>query len=252
MRIPRKQSPADIYHIIARGTGQQLIFEDDEDRRVFLGLLALAIKDNGAELYAWCLMGNHFHLLVHAPLETISAVMQRLCRSYAMWFNGRTGRSGHLFQERFRSEPIADEAYLLTVVRYIHENPQKAGLAVTREYRWSSYREYVGRGGRALCSTDFVLGVFGGVERFEMFHRQSHGEDGCLDIDAARNATRSMPDSRAIELARELLPEMPLSDIKALPAQERNRRLAMLKDAGLSIRQIQRLTGLGRNIIADA
>lgn len=253
MRIPRKQSPANIYHLVARGTGQQLIFVDDEDRLVFLGLLSSAIKDERAELFAWCLMGNHFHLLIHAPLETISIIMQRVCRLYAVWFNEKTGRNGHLFQERYRSEPITDDAYLLTVVRYIHENPQQAGLAATQEYPWSSYREYIGKPiGRSRTSTSFVLALFGGKEQFALFHSQNHSQISCLDIGDIRNSTRPMPDSVAITRAEKVLGGLPLSEIKALPFEQRQKQLRSLKDAGLSIRQIQRLTGIGRNTIADA
>ena len=168
MRIPRVQSTADIYHVIARGTGRQIIFEDDDDRQRFLMYLSAALRDAGAELLAWCLMENHVHLLIHAPLPDLSAAMRRVCGTYALRFNAKTGRVGHLFQDRFKSEAVSDDAYLMTVVRYIHENPAKAGVGAVDAYPWSSYREYVGA--PVLCTTDFVLEVFGGVDNFAAFH----------------------------------------------------------------------------------
>ena len=176
--------------------------------------------------------------------------MHRVCGLYAQWFNNRTGRTGHLFQERFKSEPVSDDAYLLTVVRYIHENPQKAGLGAMGTYRWSSFSEYAYRS--RICTTDYVLDIFGGKEQFLRFHAQSHAERRCMDIDGPRNATRPMPDSRALSLARDVLGGMPLADIKAMPKGTRNTLLRRMKDAGLSIRQIERLTGISKNIVEYA
>ena len=250
MRASRKQSTADIYHVIARGTGRQLIFETEEDRRRFLKLMADALQETEADLYAWCLMNNHVHLLVHASLQDLADFMHRVCGPYAQWFNLKTGRVGHLFQERFKSEPISDDAYLKTVVRYIHENPEKGGVAPTSRYRWSSYREYVGSPG--ICRTDFVLGVFGGVEAFKRFHAEPHEDFACLEVDLDRSATRPMSDESTNEAVLRALGTIPVHTVKALPIERRNECIRALREAGLSIRQIERLTGLGRNTIARA
>lgn len=248
MRIPRAQSTADIYHVIARGSGRQIIFEDDDDRQRFLMLLSEALRDVGAELYAWCLMDNHVHLLIHAPLTELSAAMRRACGAYAQRFNAKTGRVGHLFQDRFKSEPVSDNAYLMTVVRYIHENPAKAGVGTVAAYPWSSYSEYMGR--PVLCTTDFVLGAFGGIDGFASFHHCEHANDPCLDVESTRSTTRAMPESRAMAVAAEVLGSRKLHEVKELPRGERNRVLCAMKAAGLSVRQIERLTGIGRGVIA--
>ena len=250
MRVPRTQSTADIYHVIARGTGRQIIFEDDDDRQRFLMYLSSAIREAGAELLAWCLMENHVHLLIHAPLPDLSAIMKRVCGAYALRFNAKTGRVGHMFQDRFKSEAVSDDAYLMTVVRYIHENPAKAGVAAVDAYLWSSYREYVGS--PVLCSTDFVLGVFGGVDNFAAFHLCEHANDACMDVEGVRSATRAMPEARALEAASDVLGGCSIGDVKALPRASRDAALCALKDAGLSVRQIERLTGIGRGVIAKA
>lgn len=112
MRAQRAVSEAEIYHVISRGTGRQLIFECDGDRERYLALLGRAARQRQAVLYAWCLMGNHVHVLVRAPLERLSAMMRELNSSYAIWFNAKSGRVGHLFQGRFKSEPVDSDAYL--------------------------------------------------------------------------------------------------------------------------------------------
>lgn len=138
MRVARKQSEFDIYHVISRGTSQQIIFEDRADYEEFLKLLEAETKEGDFELYAWCLMSNHVHMLVHATLEVMALRMRRLLGTYAMYFNKKSGRVGHLFQDRFLSEPVYNDAHFLTLVRYIHQNPVKARIADVNQYQWSS------------------------------------------------------------------------------------------------------------------
>ncbi len=250
MRTVRKQCESEIYHVIARGAGRQLIFEDDGDREFFLTLLEKHARERSVDVLAWCLMGNHFHLLVHAPMERVSLCMKDLCGLYAQHFNKVHARVGHLFQERFRSEPVADEGYLAMVVGYIHFNPDKAGLADYKRYPWSSYAEYLGKSRkRQICAKELVLGHFGGLDAFKEFHKSHAAEAQAMDVDAPRSPTRSMPDGDAIALAEDILEGRGLGEVKALPRSERNFVLRKLLDAGLSIRQIERLTGVGRGVV---
>ena len=249
MRTARKQSKADIYHVVARGTGQQIIFEDDADRKKFLELLKKATEAGDFELYAWCLMSNHVHMLVHATLEAMALRMRSLLSGYAAYFNMKTGRVGHLFQDRFLSEPVDDEEYLLTLVRYIHQNPARPGIARTEHYRWSSYREYLQ--GNGISSVSFPLAVFGNIEEFERMHETLVKEGSCLDVGEGR-PVRALPDEEALVLAQDLLGSVRLDTLKNLPVGERNTHLAALKRAGFSGRQIARLTGIGRGPIQRA
>ena len=140
-RAQRKKSSTGIYHLVARGIGQGLIFEQDEDYAQFLSFLRETKKQSCFTLYAYCLMGNHFHLLLKEGAEPISLVFKRLGVRYAQWFNRKYERSGHLFQNRFGSEPVEADAYFLTVLLYLYQNPVNAGICrETTDYEWSSRR----------------------------------------------------------------------------------------------------------------
>ncbi len=247
MRTPRKESASNIYHVVARGTGRQLIFEDDDDRRCFLAIMSHALRRFDVEVFGWCLMGNHVHLLLHGHIAGISKAMQVLLGTYALKFNEQTGRSGHLFQERFSSEPIDSDEYLLSALRYIHQNPDKARIATYDSYPWSSYAEYLGEAGP--CSTDFILSLFGSRQEYEAFHRIQSDESGFLDITCGRSATRPMPDEDAIRIANGILDDVPLPAIKSLDRSTRDGLIAKLLNVDLSVRQIERLTGVSRGII---
>ena len=246
MGAQRKRSEADIYHVVTRGTGRQLIFEDDADRRRFLTALVKRLAEEHVELYAWCLMSNHVHLLLRAPLEQISASMRKALGEYALYFNDKSGRTGHLFQARFGSEPVTSDEQLLAAVCYIHNNPVKAGMSSAENYPWSSFGEYVGEA--RYCQTSFVLDVAGGVEELRRLHHDL-GPAAPLGPGSHRNATRAMPDACAISLAKTTLGEIRLEDVKSLEPGPRREAILLLKQAGLSVRQIERLTGIGRNII---
>ena len=247
MRVARKRSEADIYHVLTRGTGQQIIFENDADHEEFLRLLGAEAKEGDFELYAWCLMSNHVHMLVHAPLEALAQRMRHLLGGYAMYFNKKSGRVGHLFQDRFLSEPVNDDAYLITVVRYIHQNPVKAKIADVDKYQWSSYREYLQGGG--ICDTNFPLAVFGSLKEFERLNRLPlDATVTCLEVSGNR-PVRVMPDEDAAIYASDLLGGIKLDTLKAFPVKERDGCIAELRRAGFSVRQIARLTGIGKGSI---
>lgn len=254
MRSPRKQCESNMYHVVARGTGRQLIFENDSDRTCFLGLLSEKACETNCVIYAWCLMGNHIHVLVHAPIKDVSRCFKMVCGKYAQAFNARHGRTGHLFQERFKSEPVPDDSYFQTVVRYIHMNPEKAGLASCTQYRWSSFGEYVAsKRSSALCDRDYVLDIFGGVEQFMRFHQVKDDDAVCIDTETA-GKTRPMHDEDALALVQRILDEMDLadstpSDLKAVEKELRDDAIRRMSKAGLSIRQIERLTGIGRGVV---
>ena len=243
-RCARAKSESGFYHVIAKGSGGQNLFEGAYDYRAFLELLAKACEKGGVRVIAYCLMSNHVHLLLEDAEGRLGEVMKSVLTGYAQRFNKLGDRVGHVFQQRFKSQPIEDEGYLLQAIRYIHNNPAKAGICPAEDYPWSSYREYVGA--PVLVDTTLALELCGGVEGFVAFIA-SEGEEGYH----FRERTR-LSDAEARQLAARILGEIALTDLKAMERGRRNALLFDLKDAGLSISQIQRLTGIGRGVIARA
>lgn len=249
MRSRRKPSNIDIYHVMVRGVGRQIIFEDDYDRQSYLsGLKEMAAKYD-IEVLAWCLMANHVHLLLHASMDMVSACMREFGSKYTRYFNLRHDRVGHLFQGRFKSVPVESEEQLLTVVRYIHRNPVEAGVAPSCLFPWSSYGEYIDKSVYDIVDTDLVPSLFSSVEKFESFNAQPEGDA----------ATREMgfkvfpiQDNEAVEIYKAALMNLGIEEISFDDKKERNKVLCYLKNHGLTIRQISMLTGIGRNIIARA
>ena len=153
-----RENPADgWHHVMNRGARQQSIFRDDRDRATFLGILHDLHRDDGVEIHAYCLMGNHYHLVVQCPDGNLSEAMQHLGSRYAQRFNKHHEIDGPLFRGRFRSKSITIDHYLVAAVRYVHRNPIE--LSTTGDlaaYRWSSYPAYVGLAPRPrwlTCST---------------------------------------------------------------------------------------------------
>ena len=249
--IPRQRSSSDIYHVIIRGAGRRILFEDDEDRRFLLGKLAQYKDKHDAIILAWCLMENHVHILLKCELADLTNLMRSLGTSFARYYNGRHGHVGPVFQDRFKSYPVEDDAYLMTLVRYIHMNPQRAGTCSYDAYPWNSYAEYVDRA--SICATDFVLDCFGKLQSFVKFHKNAPDDEIELDVVVKEGKIAIkrtvIPDGEAVEIARRFFGDEFANSIASMSRKERNDALRQLRDCGLSVRQIERLTGVGRGII---
>ena len=247
-RAVRKQSETDIYHVVNRGSGSQIIFENDVDKAYFLKLTSSAFDDASGVLLAWCLMDNHFHLVIKADVSVLSHVLQLVQSAYAGYFNRVYGRSGALFGNRFKSEPITSEEYLLAAVRYVHNNPVKAGICrKAGEYVWSSYNEYVGS--EKHVDTSLVLGIVGGKKVFKEYHNRS-SDDSFVDFDDTTR--RFISDEQAAEIVCKVLGRGGAQSVKSMSRQARDAALVKLKEQGLGVRQIQRLTGVSLGTISNA
>ncbi|WP_270180275.1 transposase [Alkalihalobacillus sp. CinArs1] len=231
-----------------RGVNRQTIFEDDRDKERFLVSLARYKQKSGIELYAYCLMDNHVHMLVKETEESISTFMKRLSSSYVYWYNTKYERCGHLFQERFNSENVESDAYFKTVLRYIHQNPLNAHLVKSVwDSKWTSIHEYVNRAnlvniekGLDLFSTDRCLAR----QRF-ILYMQELREDQCLDV----NEVVKFSDDQVREYLRSngIICN---SVLQQMDREERNVVLAKVKRIeGISIRQISRVTGISKSVI---
>jgi REP-associated tyrosine transposase len=162
-RRPRVQLSNGVFHVTGRGNRRQLIFRDVDDRLLFLGLLDVLRLQRGWLGHAYCLLPNHYHLLIETPAEDLSAGMQWLNGRYAQAFNERHACSGHLFQGRFHSDLVDGDGHLLELCRYLALNPVRAGLCTTpAAWTWSSYRAIAGlERPRRFLAPGRVLALFG-------------------------------------------------------------------------------------------
>ena len=244
-RQARKKSKTGIYHIMLRGINQQQIFEDAEDYNRFLDVVKDCKEICEFELYAYCLMGNHVHLLIHEHKESIEQIVKRIGSRFVYWYNVKYQRKGHLFQDRFKSEPVEDQRYFSTVLVYIHQNPLKAGLCEKPgEYPYSSYNEYVKI--PYVVDTSFVFGYWD-LTRFVEYHDQTIF-DKCLDIEESASTIR-VTDEQAKAIIQKISKCTNVAEFQALDIPKRDNCLRALREQGLSSRQISRLTGTSFNIV---
>ena len=242
--MPRKKrllSQAGYYHIILRGVNHQSIFFDDEDRAKMKSCLKKYSSETTTVIYVYCFMDNHLHLLIHTDAEP-SLFVKKISSSYVYYFNQKYDRIGHLFQDRYKSEPVETERYFLTLARYILRNPQKAGMCLTEEYIWSSWKEIDGVSD--ISCIDKVVEIAGGKQPFKEYVLEDN-QDECMDI----SKTSRLSDQAALEILKQLSGEDNPLSLKQYPHDQLCNILRKLKSAQMSDRQIARLTGINRSII---
>lgn len=251
-RKARKKSESGIYHIMMRGINRQCIFEDEEDYEKFMETIQKYKEKCGYQTYAYCLMGNHVHLLLKIECEPLEQVMRRICGSYVYWYNWKYQRIGNLFQDRFKSEAVEDDAYLLIVQRYIHQNPLKAGVTKKiDQYNWSSFNEYINKA--KLIDVDYLLKMFHdnrekAIQSFVEYNNEVN-DYICLDMEEKHQIT----DEEARKIIKKVCKMQHTGDLQNLEIATRNSYLKELKEQhSLSIRQLERLTGINRGIILKA
>ncbi len=241
-RNARKQSKSGIFHVMLRGIDRQVIFQDDEDCEKYLQCLSDCQKVSEFILYAYCLMGNHIHLLLQEGKEPLSQIFKRLGVRYVYWYNWKYKRTGHLFQDRFKSEPIEDDTYFLEALRYIYQNPVKAGLCKKpEEYRWSSYFPISPY--RFLVDREKLDAMVTPVE-FSKFLEQS-SEQVFLDTDTDGR----LNDREAAEAIKRLCHIDASTDFVRLSVELQCKYLSQLQQKRCSIRQLARLTGLTKGMV---
>ena len=173
LQMPRKarlDAPGALHHVMVRGIEKSDIFRDDADRKAFLSRVGQLVVSTKTRIPAWALMPNHVHLLIFSGPEGISHFMRRLLTGYALYFNRRHHRTGHLFQDRYRSIVCEEEPYLLELVRYIHLNPLRGkvvgNLRELERYPWSGHAVLMGKENNNWQEKDYIL---------RRFHRQRPG-----------------------------------------------------------------------------
>lgn len=242
-RHSRKLSNHGYYHIIIRGIDRQVLFLDDADRNRFLKVISGFRNDPDLAIITYCLMDNHVHFLVwtYGPPGRF---VKKIASSYVPYFNRKYDRVGHLFQDRYRSEPVNTTGYFLRVFRYILRNPVKAGLGDVMQYPWSSWPELQNRTRSGICRIDTAVAMAGNTRNLMNFVLTDNN-DVCLE-----NTRRHfISDAEATELIMNRLDGKTPLEIAELPIENRNSLLLEWKAEGLSIRQISRITGINRNTV---
>lgn len=251
-RRPRKKSNSGIYHVMIRGTNQQIIFENDQDRFRFLQTLAKYKETCNYILYGYCLMDNHVHLLIKENEITISKIMQQISTSYARWFNLKYERSGHLFQGRFKSGTIENKHKFIRVLRYIHQNPIRANIENdVFACRWTSANEYLH--GEKITETERGLKMFSenlqeAIQKYVIYMQILENELNRSEF-LNEHCTECLTDEKLLQLLKINGFGSP-GDMQRMEKAKRNNAIRKLKKIeGISIRQISRITGISKSVI---
>ncbi|MGV8154702.1 MAG: transposase [Alkaliphilus sp.] len=246
-RGKREKSETGIYHIMLRGIDRRDLFLDDNDKEKFIQILIKAKEQGGFFLYAYCLMDNHVHLLIKED-EEIGKSIKRVAVSYVQWHNFRHARTGHLFQNRYKSETVESESYFLTVLRYIHQNPVKAKMVrLASNYEWSSYRKYLDSYCGKINEIDMKIteGYFKDGKSFEIFMSEENS-DKCLEFERKIKYTDK-------ELSEIIESKYNIVDIRAMFKKDRDKTIKEIrKDTKASIKQLATVLGVGRGIVQKA
>ena len=247
-RKARQKNESRIYHVMLRGVNRQQIFYDEEDYTCFINMLKHYKMICGYRLHAYCLMGNHIHLLIQENEEPLEKIFKRLGAAFVYWYNAKYERVGHLFQDRFKSETVNGDAHFLIVLRYILRNPVKAGLCTqVEEYPYSSAGAY-------LCDADDItdkelalsLAAKGELSAFI----KEEENDKCLDVE--ETVRSHLTDTAACELIVREFGVLTPSVGKAKERAALNASIRRLLAAGVSVRQLSRLSGLSKKIIENS
>ncbi len=241
-RAARKKSESGIYHVMLRGSDRKLIFMEDSDCEQFINILRKVKEVSEYELYALCLMGNHVHMLLKENEEPLEILFKRVGVSYAAYFNRKYDLHGHLFQDRFRSEPVTTDEYFMDVLRYICQNPVKAGLTEDiLEYRWlecSGVRET-----RGLTDPVGQYTLWTGDELLEFIRKP--GKTAHIDyLDFKR-----LTDNEAMDRLKQAVKCHDVQEIAGWEEQQRRVAVKAARGKGISIRQLSRLTGISKTVI---
>jgi len=241
-RTARERSVSGIYHVMIRGVDRRIIFSDDEDRSTFLYSMAQAREKTGCSIYAYCLMGNHVHLLIREGREPLAQFMKRTCVSYVYYYNQKYELLGHLLQGRFRSEGVDTDAYFLDVLRYIVQNPVKAGQVKSPwDYRW------LGCGG--IKDEKGLLDDVGEYTHLTQEELKAFMEQPCQNGHLEDEGPRRISDTEAIGRLCKAAGCETVQEIGGWPETKRDRALRKGMDSGISIRQLSRLTGVSKTVI---
>jgi len=250
-RLPRKYGSTGIYHITLRGVDHQKLFLRDDDFVYFLNSLLRATTAGNAKVLAYCLMHNHIHLLLEEGSESVSETVKRFATSYAGHFNKKYMRVGPLYQSRFWSQAVEDDAYLLTVLLYIHFNPVKAGICERPEqYRWSSRWALT-----TSRSAVLNIGRLNELVPIEVLLAEEKTYDPAktkeLDLLGPNRPSNTWSDPEMWEMVIDIAPVTTGLEFRLLDNIIQRAAVRTWRATGISMRRIAQLTSYSRPIISQ-
>ena len=239
-----------MYHIIVKGIGRQNLFEERADYEKFNGIIRTVKAEIDFSLYAYCLMTNHVHLFIkEKEVGQISKIMSKILSHYATWFNIKYLRTGPLFNNRYMSEPVEDERYYMSLIRYIHQNPLKARMVGRiSQYQYSSYGDYVD-GDNSFTDIDFFLDMLSDHRKYaveQFIELNASDEEESFEISASHRKSDA-------HIRRIIKSELDIEEPALIKGFEIELRDAVIKklveEKGISKSALERETGLSRGTI---
>ena len=244
-RQNRKYGTSQIYHIMLRGINKSLIFFDDFDKKKFLKILKDTKEKYSYEIYAYCLMDNHVHIVIFDQLSLLSKIIQSITVSYSSYINTKYDRVGHLFQNRFLSKCIENDIYLKSLINYIHQNPEKAGICSTCNYKWSSYNEVLTTS--EIVDKKFILLLYD--NDLQKFKKDNLNLKDGFENEIEYEFITNIEDSKAIQIIKEKLHISDVSIIVNFNSTIRNNYIKEIKQIkGLTRTQICRILNISKKM----
>ena len=283
--IRREKSRIGMYHVLAQGAGNNELFHDDEDYQVFVSYLDRLMKEAWAEddepdrpyfhTYAYCLTPKQFRLIVKEEKYQVSAIMQSISQLYSRYYSGKYNSYGPLYRRRYYSEPINDEERMEVVMRYVHQEPLKLGPQITQisqkgetqrisritrkggmteildEYPWSSWHEYVGLGSDLpkVCEKPDACQILTAEQWRELLSKPLPEGTKCLEPKEYRAPKPT--ETQVLSMIRLMTTATTWDEFRTFPRDEKLKTIKQLLQSGASIRQMEKLTGIGRGIIQN-
>lgn len=241
-RQPREYCESGYYHVILRGVNKTTIFCDDVDCQRFLDTLNRYMKQLDTLVIAYCLMGNHVHMLLKATDDGLGQFMKCVEVSYVSYFNRKYDRSGHLFEARYKCKPIENDEYFLTVLRYILMNPEVAGIGSHDTYRWSNYGEFVQDGGWTDAKSIYEIVLKDRDEFLSLL--SSKEEDDICDAELS-----PITDDMTTNIVKRVVGGDAISVFRTADAEFRTDIIDRLRKSGLAVRQISEALGINRGSV---
>ncbi|MBR6959297.1 MAG: transposase [Clostridiales bacterium] len=242
-RTRRTISEKGYYHVVSRGMEGLNIFRKVIDFRMFLNMVFALAEEHGIGIIAYCLMEDHFHLLIRDTENQLSKFMSRLLVRYARYYNKKYSHTGRIFYDRFFSRSIDTMGYLLEVYRYILMNPVKAKVCRIDEYRWSSYRDYY------MFDPETDIAIIRSMLPTPSLHELFLRTRDTHDPSYYETRPPAPDDHRLNSMIASIADVDSPKEIALMNTEERNDVIRRLRSKGLSIRQIARITGIGRGVI---